>query len=164
MMTYSLESMTKEHCMPVIDIFNHFVENSYAAYLEQKVGYDFFRMFLGMANGYPAMVAKDSLGEIVGFALMHAHHPANSFARTAELTYFIRPEHTGKGIGRTFLNFFITESKKHGIDNLVASISSLNEGSLNFHHKCGFEECGRFKNIGRKFDRDFDVVWMQKQL
>jgi L-amino acid N-acyltransferase YncA len=163
-MNYTLKSMTKEHRTPVIDIFNHFIENSYAAYMDKKVGYDFFNLFLGMSNGYPAVVAKNGSDEIVGFALMHAYHPANAFERTAELTYFIHPDHTGKGIGKNFLDLFIKESRKRGIDSLVASISSLNEGSLKFHRKFGFEECGRFKNIGRKFGNDFDVVWMQKQI
>ena len=163
-MMYRLESMTDEHRVPVIDIFNHFVEHSFAAYLEKKVGYDFFNWLFGMSIGYPSTVAKNNHDDIVGFALMHAYHPANSFVRTAELTYFIHPQHTGKGIGRTFLDLFITEARKLRIDSLMASISSRNEDSLQFHRKCGFEECGRFKNIGRKFGQDFDVVWMQKQI
>lgn len=163
-MNYVLESMKKEHRLAVIDIFNYFVEHSYAAYMENRVPYDFFNMFMGMSNGYPAMVARNNQGDIVGFALLHAFHPADAFKRTAELTYFILPEHTGKGIGRAFLDLFTDEARKHGIDNLLASVSSLNEGSLQFHRKCGFEECGRFKSVGRKFGNDFDVVWMQKNI
>ncbi|MBN1663750.1 MAG: N-acetyltransferase [Deltaproteobacteria bacterium] len=163
-MNYFLESMTNEHRMPVIDIFNHFVEHSYAAYLEEKVGYEFFNRLFGISNGYSATVAKNDAGDVVGFAMMHAYHPARAFVRTAELTYFIHPEHTGKGIGRIFLDLFEGEARRLGIDSLIASVSSLNENSLQFHRKCGFEECGRFKKIGRKFGRDFDVVWMQKRI
>lgn len=62
------------------------------------------------------------------------------------------------------LKQFIIEGKELGISNLLANISSLNEGSINFHKKHGFRECGRFKNIGRKFEKDFDVIWMQLYL
>jgi phosphinothricin acetyltransferase len=51
-----------------------------------------------------------------------------------------------------------------GIDNLLASASSLNEQSLRFHAKVGFERCGTFRSVGRKAGRDFDVVWFQKRL
>lgn len=161
-MTYSLETMSKEHRAPVIDIFNYFVENSYAAYIDRKVDYNFFNMFMSMSMGYPAKVAKTSDGEVVGFALMHAYHPAQAFVRTAELTYFIHPQHTRKGIGSNFLDCFISEAQKMGIDNLIASVSSRNDDSLNFHRRSGFEECGRFKKVGRKFGHDFDVVWLQR--
>ncbi len=58
----------------------------------------------------------------------------------------------------------IEGARKLGVDNLVASISSLNEESLGFHRKCGFVECGRFRNVGRKHGRTFDVIWMQRVL
>jgi L-amino acid N-acyltransferase YncA len=47
---------------------------------------------------------------------------------------------------------------------LLARISSLNEESIHFHRNNDFTECGRFRKIGRKKDREFDVVYMQKML
>jgi L-amino acid N-acyltransferase YncA len=87
-----------------------------------------------------------------------------AFSVTAEVSYFISQEHTGKGIGRNLLHYFEEEGKKKGITNILASISSLNPGSINFHLKNGFYECGRFKGVGKKNDRVFDLVWMQKML
>ncbi len=50
------------------------------------------------------------------------------------------------------------------IDTIMASVSSLNESSLQFHVNHGFTESGRFIRIGKKFNRDFDVVWFQKNI
>lgn len=50
------------------------------------------------------------------------------------------------------------------MDNLLASISSRNEQSLAFHRKRGFVECGRLRDVGVKFGKSFDVVWMQKRV
>lgn len=160
-MTYTYEEMTDEHRTAVIDIFNYYVANSFAAYPEDPVGYELFDRFLSMAEGYPAVVVKDDFDTVVGFAFLHAYHPGRSFQRTAEITYFIMPDHTGKGIGKTVLERFKTAAKKQGIDNLLASISSRNEESLMFHARNGFVECGRLRRIGRKLGQDFDVVWMQ---
>jgi phosphinothricin acetyltransferase len=62
------------------------------------------------------------------------------------------------------LNHLVDKAKQKGIWSILASISSLNEGSINFHKKNGFIECGRFKNVGRKKGQIFDTVWMQKML
>lgn len=59
---------------------------------------------------------------------------------------------------------FTQQAQRMGADTLLACISSLNLASIRFHQKQGFKECGRLARIGRKFEQDFDVVWMQKHL
>jgi phosphinothricin acetyltransferase len=87
-----------------------------------------------------------------------------AFSKTAEITYFIHPDHTGKGIGTKLLRLLEKEGMQKGITNILANISSLNPRSVDFHKKNGFIECGRFKNVGRKKGKLFDTVWMQKML
>jgi phosphinothricin acetyltransferase len=55
-------------------------------------------------------------------------------------------------------------ARDKGITTILAGISSLNPGSIEFHRKKGFTECGRFRKVGRKKGHDFDTVWMQKML
>ena len=117
-----------------------------------------------MSKGYPTITVKDEIGEILGFGMLRAHNPIPTFSQTAEITYFIKPEYTSRGIGSKMLNHLVNEAKQKGISSILASISSLNEGSINFHRKNGFIECGRFKNVGRKKGQVFDTVWMQKML
>jgi L-amino acid N-acyltransferase YncA len=156
--------MTEKHRAVVLEIFNYYVANSYAAYPEVKVGDDYSERFLHAIKGYPAVVVRTKIGQVVGFAILRPYRTASIFNRTAEITYFILPEHTGKGLGKTILDHFITEAKKLGIDNLLAHTSSLNEVSLEFHRKHGFQECGRLKQVGTKFGKSFDIVWMQKRI
>jgi phosphinothricin acetyltransferase len=163
-MDIKLTPITKEHQKEIIDIFNYYVENSFAAYPENKLPYEFFEKFLQMCAGYPAIVAQDENKNILGFGMLRAYHSLATFAQTAEITYFVKPEWTGRGIGKVMLDYLMREGKRKGLTSILASISSLNEGSVNFHGKNGFVECGRFKNIGRKNGKVFDVVYMQKTL
>jgi phosphinothricin acetyltransferase len=160
----TLTEMTDEHRKAVIDIFNHYIVNSFAAYPADPVGYEFFDRFLEMTRGYPAVVARDDAETVVGLAFLHPYRSGRTFQRVAEVTYFVLPEHTGRGIGTTILERFKLAATEQGIDTLLANISSRNEGSLRFHRKNGFEECGRFRRIGVKFGEDFDVVWVQLDL
>ena len=34
--------------------------------------------------------------------------------------------------------------------------------SMHFHSRMGFTEVGRFHNSGYKFDRWYDMIWMEK--
>lgn len=163
-MNYKLEPVRDEDGNQVIDIFNYYVENSFAAYPENKVPYEFFQTFLNLTQGYPFLVAKDVSDRVVGFGSLRPYSPMPTFSHAAEITYFISPDHTRKGLGQQMLDRLLAEARKMGIVTILASISSLNQASLAFHKKNGFVECGRFTGIGRKKGQEFDVVWMQRMV
>jgi phosphinothricin acetyltransferase len=163
-MPYSFEAMSEQHRRAVVDIFNHFVAHSFAAYPERAMSDGIFDRFTAIASGYPSLVAKDDSGAVVGFAFLHPYHSASTLRRTAEITYFIMPEHTRKGLGTVMLERLVGEAPALGVDTILANISSRNEGSTRFHRKNGFRECGRFRRVGRKFGQDFDIIWMQLHL
>jgi L-amino acid N-acyltransferase YncA len=163
-MDYHFEPLTEEHCQPVIDLFNRYIAHSHAAFPEKPVSYGFFTRFLEITQGYPAIVAKDAFEKVVGFAFLRPYHPAETFRRTAEITYFILPEHTRRGLGTAILERLVTAGRTRGIDSILASISSRNEAGLHFHCRRGFKECGRFPRVGSKFGEDFNVVWMHLRI
>ena len=150
----------------VIDLFNDYIENSFAAYPEEKVPYGLFDQFLALTAGYPAFTVRDEEqgDRIMGFAFLRPYHPFREFQRAAEITYFIEPGYTGKGIGSRILERIVDEAKRKGIDTILANVSSLNEPSLRFHERHGFWECGRFRRVAKKKGQDLDAVWMQKIL
>ena len=163
-MDFTIAPVSKEDGNAIIDIFNHYVENSFAAYPEDPVPYEFFDFFMNMSAGYPLLAARDGEGNLLGFALLRAHSLMPVFSRTAEITCFIAPEHTGKGMGKALQERLLAGAREKGITSILAGISSLNSASLAFHKKRGFQECGRFQKIGRKWGQDFDVVWMQMMI
>lgn len=163
-MEYAITPISVEDRESIIDIFNYYVENSFAAYPENKLPYQAFDMFLQMSNGFPTGTIKHEHGKTVGFGMLRTHNPIPAFSQTAEATYFIHPDYTGKGMGRMLLDYLEKGAVEKGITNLLAGISSLNPNSIRFHRKNGFTECGRFKKVGKKKGRQFDTVWMQKML
>ncbi|MCK9579866.1 MAG: N-acetyltransferase family protein [Methanoregula sp.] len=158
--TFSQISETEREA--VINLFNYYIEHSFAAYPEQKVPYEFYSHFLETCRSYPSIVARLADGSVAGFGLLRAHNPMPAFRHTAEITYFIRPDMTGRGLGATMLGHLEAAGKAQGISTILASISSLNEGSIRFHARNGFSECGRFVKVGIKKGVVFDTVWMQK--
>jgi phosphinothricin acetyltransferase len=162
-MKIRLDRMAEDDREAVIDLFNHYIENSFAAYPEEKVPYGLFDQFLKLTEGYPAVTARDEANadRFAGFAFLRPYNPMPSFLRAAEITYFIDPEYVGRGIGTRMLERIVAEAMRKGIDTILANVSSLNEASLRFHRRHGFGECGRFRRVARKKGRDLDAVWMQ---
>ncbi len=156
--------MAAEDREAVIDIFNHYIENSFAAYPARRLPYEAFGMLLNMCQGYPNATVRIEGSEIAGFGMLRPYSPISSFSSTAEISYFIKPGQTGRGIGKSLLEHLIEGARAKGITSILASISSLKEGSIRFHARNGFVECGRFAGIGLKNGRRFDVVYYQRNL
>ncbi len=145
----------------VLAIMNHYIINSFAAYPEKEHPLEMFGMLKQMVLPGSFWVVEAD-GGLAGFAFLSSFLRAPTLVRTAQVTYFIAPEHTGKGLGVLLLDKLTEVSRHMGVDNLLAHISSLNDGSIRFHQRNGFETCGEFKNVGRKNGKDFSVVYMQK--
>ncbi len=90
-MNYTFEPLNPEHENSVMEIFNYYIENSFAAYPESKLPVQFFNRFLEISRTYPSYVIKD--GEtIIGFCLLRPYNPFPVFKETAEITYFIHKD------------------------------------------------------------------------
>jgi phosphinothricin acetyltransferase len=162
--SYKFRPLKSDDRKPVIDIYNYFIRKSFAAYPSETVEYAYYNHFLHLIGDYPSYKILSNDDTIIGFAFLHPYRPIKTFHETAEITYFILPEYTRSGIGGRVLESLISDAHNRGISKILASISSLNEQSLEFHKKHSFTECGRLPLIGKKFGRSFDVVYMIRNL
>jgi L-amino acid N-acyltransferase YncA len=163
-MDHRFEKMMPEHENDVMEIFNYYAQNSFAAYPKGRVPNKLFFKFLEIGKTYPSFVIKSGDGVVIGFCLLRPYNPFAAFKETAEVSYFIKHEFVGRGIGKSALMKLEDEAKKLGIKHLLADISSENNESIKFHKRNGFNQCGKFDNIGKKFGKTFSVVWMEKEI
>jgi phosphinothricin acetyltransferase len=162
MKDYNIRAMDEADRLAIVDIFNYYIFNTWAAYSEEPVDFLWAERFRLESCGYPVYTMESTGGEIVGFGRLKPFRPgAKSFGRTAECAYFILQEHTGRGLGTSLLERMKQDAVQLGIDCLIVHICSMNEASLAFHREKGFQECGRLRRVGRKFGKDFDMVYMQ---
>jgi len=145
----------------VLSIYNYHVINGFAAYSEKELSVDFI---LQLKKTSVSFIILEIEQGIAGFAFLRNYLPYDNFKHTGQLSYFIKPEYTNKGYGTLLLNKLIEDAIDKGIKIFLIHLSSLNEQSLNFHKKHGFIECGRFKNIALKFNKPFDIIWMEKKI
>jgi len=162
-MSVSFRNLEPSDGIDFVNILNYYIRNGFNAYLEQEFSPDRYSAMYDMIKDYPNVACVDG-SRVIGYGYLKAFRDFPCFSRTAEITYFILPEYTGLGLGAEILSRLKSGAKEQGIKVIVAHISSLNEGSVNFHKKQGFIQCGRFKNVVEKNGTVFDMIWMQTEL
>jgi L-amino acid N-acyltransferase YncA len=116
------------------------------------------------AKHLPYLVAEDG-GEITGYAYAGLYRPRVAYRFTVENSVYVHPDHAGRGIGSHLLPALIDNCAALGLRQMIAVIGdSGNQASIRLHRRFGFEEIGALKNVGFKFGRWLDTVFMQRSL
>ncbi|MDD5362722.1 MAG: GNAT family N-acetyltransferase [Ignavibacteria bacterium] len=163
MNTVEFEPLSETHRKEIMEIYNYYAENSFAAYPEKRLPDEFYNRFLDMTKGYPAYAITVNK-TIAGFCFIRPYNPFPAFKETAEITYFLHKDFSGMGLGKIALDKLEEDAVKMGVKILLASITSENRNSLRFHEKNGFTVCGNFTGIAKKFGKQIDIVWMEKKI
>ncbi len=109
---------------------------------------------------WPIIVAELH-STVVGFGTYGSFRARPAYQNSIEHSVYVHKDHRGKAIGTALLIALIQRAKSNGFHTMIAGIDSSNMGSVEFHRKFGFEVVGTFKEVGFKFDKWLDVVFMQ---
>ena len=114
-------------------------------------------------KGFPTLVVDGSEG-VFGFATFDAFRPYQGFSRTVEHSIYVASHAYRRGVGRVLLDELITRAAELKMHAMIAGIEAGNEASLALHRQAGFDVVGCLPQVGRKFDRWLDLVFMQRLL
>ena len=115
-------------------------------------------------DNYAVFVAVDETGRIVGWSALNPYHARPGYRFTSEDSVYIAADRRGQGIAKQLLEPLIEAARARGLHVIIAAIDATNEASIRLHARYGFEQVGHFKQVGFKFGRWLDVVYMQKIL
>lgn len=120
---------------------------------------------------YPYLVAA-SAERIVGYAYAGPFKGRRAYDWAAETSIYVARDAHRKGVGRRLYEALEQHLRKQGILNVYACIASprqepdpyLSKDSIRFHAHLGFHQVGEFHQCGYKFDRWYDMIWMERML
>ena len=101
--------------------------------------------------------------EVVGWAALLPVSEREVYRGVAEVSVYISPAHSGKGIGKKLLTKLINESEANGIWTLQASIFPENIASIKLHKSCGFRIVGTREKIGKMKGTWRDTVLLERR-
>lgn len=150
----------------ILAIYNEVIAHSTAVYaLEAATLADRRAWFAEReAGGFPVLVACDESG-VAGFASFgewRGRWPGYRF--TVEHSVHVRADRRGRGIGRLLVEALFPAARSLGTHVMVGGIDAANAASLRFHERLGFERVAHFREVGHKFGRWLDLVFVQRFL
>ncbi len=115
------------------------------------------------ARGLPFLAAERG-GEVVAYAYAARFRDRAAYAHTCEDSIYVAHAARGSGIGSVLLPALIAAARANGFQQMLAVIGGGEPASVALHAKCGFVHAGRMRNVGKKFGRLLDTVYMQCDL
>ncbi|KUJ59916.1 phosphinothricin acetyltransferase [Flavobacteriaceae bacterium CRH] len=108
-------------------------------------------------------IVSESNGLITGWAALTPVSSRCVYAGVAEVSVYVDPEHSGKGIGLALLNKLVSLSEIENIWTLQAGIFPENKASLRIHEKAGFRILGIREKIGKQNGIWRDTVLLERR-
>jgi len=147
----------------ILEIYNEAVLNTTATYdydprtIEHRIAwYDDHAK-----NNYPIFVAVNDQGRVVGWSALNQFHARIGYRFTSENSVYVAADQRGKGIGKLLMPPLIEGARQRGLHAILAGIDANNEASVRLHTSFGFEKVAHLRQVGFKFGRWLDVIYME---
>ncbi|MBV9876799.1 MAG: N-acetyltransferase [Verrucomicrobia bacterium] len=149
----------------MLAIYNDAIVNTTAVYDYQPRTTDVQQQWFEtkQAQRLPVLVAVEN-ATVLGFGSFGPFRPWPAYQYTVENSLYVDSAFRRRGAGTALLASLVTAAQTSGYHAMVAGIDATNEPSLALHRKAGFEPVAHFREVGWKFERWLDLVFMEKML
>jgi L-amino acid N-acyltransferase YncA len=158
----AIDNASRRDLPQILAIYNEVIRNSTAVYSEEEFtparGETWFDTKIG--NGFPMIVARDASG-ITGFGTFGEFRAWPCYRHSVEHSVHVRLDRRGQGIGRALVVELMARAAAMGKHVMIAGIDADNAVSVRLHRGLGFTNVGHFHEVGFKFGRWLDLVFMQ---
>jgi L-amino acid N-acyltransferase YncA len=166
MANFEIRTAQRADLPQILAIFNEVIANSTAVYflepttLEERTAWFEARE----RGGYPVLVAMDG-ADVLGFSTFGEFRGAwAGYRYSVEHSVHVRADRRGRGIGRALVEALFPHAATMGKHVIIGGIDADNAASIRFHQQLGFEKVAHFHEVGHKFGRWLDLVFMQRYL
>ena len=166
----TIRSAVPEDAPRLLEIYSYYVEKTAITFEYDVPSVEEFESRIrNTLKKYPYIVIEKD-DRIIGYAYAGTFINRAAYDYSAEVSIYVDIDDHGHGAGRLLYESIESALKDMNITNLYACIGVpaeredeyLTFNSMNFHKHMGYDLVGRFKKCGYKFNRWYDMVWMEK--
>jgi L-amino acid N-acyltransferase YncA len=156
---------SRQDLADILRIYNEVIRNSTAVYTEVELtaerGAAWFEA--KRSGGFPFIVARDASG-ITGFGTFGDFRAPPCYGHSVEHSVHVRSDRRGRGIGRSLVIELMSQAAAMRKHVMIAGIDADNAVSIKLHESLGFINVAHFHEVGFKFGRWLDLVFLQCRL
>ena len=157
-----IRKMTIDDIGAVTEIYNEAILSTTATFdIEPNSPEDRKRWFSEHGPKHPVIVSEIE-GDVVGWASLSRWSDRGAYEGTAEVSVYVDGTNRGKGVGKSLLSAIVEEGRKAGFHTLTARIVAGNDTSVKLVKSLGFFKIGTLREVGYKFGKYHDVIYLQK--
>jgi len=112
-------------------------------------------------GGREALLVGEYKGEIIGWGKLQCYSDRTGYRFCCETSVYLSFLSVGQGYGGILQSALMERARTEGYRHIVAKILAVNQRSIHFHQRFGFEIVGTQKKIGFINEAWHDVVIMQ---
>jgi L-amino acid N-acyltransferase len=157
-----MDIATRADLPEILEIYNEVIRNTTAVYSEEEFTISRGESWLQTKkdHGFPMVVARDLTG-VTGFGTFGEFRAWPCYRNTVEHSVHVRADRRGQGVGRMLVGELMRRAAGMNKHVMIAGIDADNAASIGLHQSLGFSSVGRFQEVGYKFGRWLDLVFMQ---
>jgi L-amino acid N-acyltransferase YncA len=161
----TIAAATRADLAEILNIYNEVIRNSTAVYQEVELTAERGEAWFAakQAGGFPFLVARDASG-VTGFGSFGEFRAWPCYRHSVEHSVHVRSDRRGRGIGRTLVLELMSRAAAMQKHVMIAGIDADNAASIKLHESLGFSKVGHFHEVGFKFGRWLDLVFLQCRL
>lgn len=149
----------------VAGIYNHYITNTVVTFEEEPLPpAEIAKRFETVWSASLPWLVAEVGGRVAGYAYAAKWHGRSAYRFSTEITVYLAPDHTGRGLGSRLYGQLFPILGDRGIHAVMGGIALPNEASVALHEKFGLERVAVFKEVGFKFGRWIDVGYWQRTL
>ena len=156
---------TEADLQRILEITNHAIAHTTANWSIEPTDLDercrWFHEHV--SRGYPVLVAELE-GRVIGFGAYGEFRPKPGYRHTVEHSVYVDANERRHGVGSALLAALIEHATAAGLHVMIGGIASDNIASIRLHERFGFEVTGHLRQVGYKFDRWLDLMFLQRIL
>ena len=160
---------------PLADIYAYYVDKTAVTFeWDPPSALEFKNRIRTISMEYPFLVLEaeiDGGKTVIGYAYASSLKGRTAYDWCVESSIYIHKDFVKCGAGRLLLTELEKILCERKFLNVYACIAKpveedefLTKGSMKFHEKMGYKIVGEFHSCGYKFNRWYNVVWMEKIL
>lgn len=161
---WTIRSATTSDVPDILDIYNYYVHTSTCTFqLEPDTLDARMAWFTQRSEAHPVVVAEQD-GRVIAWGALSPWNSRAGYVHSVEVSVYVRHELRTRGVGKGIMRELIRRAQSLGHHVLVGGSCTEHPASIALQESVGFTRAASYQQIGRKFGRWLDVVYLQMVL